>query len=325
LIYPELAAQWHPARNGALTPHDVSVGCNKKVWWKCLIVDDHEWEASPNTRTNGGNGCPCCAGKKVVLSNCLMTTHPDLAAQWHQTKNGSLIPRDVVAGSAKNVWWQCSVASDHEWTASLVNRTRVGSDCPCCDGKLAVLSNCLMTTHPELASQWHPTKNGHLTPCDVVAGSNKKRWWRCSVVTDHEWEAVVASRAMDGKGCPYCNESQGEKAIALILSRRGYRFEREVRFDDCKYKYTLPFDFLVWLPDGKRFLIEFQGRHHYESSSWDSSITKEEADAKLEEVQKRDQIKKRYADDNGVHLLVIPYWDRQIMESLVDGFIRGFV
>lgn len=33
----------------------------------------------------------------------------------------------------------------------------------------------LSVTHPELAAQWHPTKNAELTP-----GSGKKVWWQCA-------------------------------------------------------------------------------------------------------------------------------------------------
>jgi hypothetical protein len=249
-----------------------------------------------------------------------MTTHPDLAAQWHPTKNGSLTPYDVVVGSEKKVWWKCFIAPDHEWEAAIQSRAN-GHGCPCCRGLTVVLSNCLVTTHSDLAAQWHPTKNGSLTPYDVGFGSGQKVWWKCSVVLDHEWKAAIYNRSK-GNGCPYCNESKGEKMIISILSQKGYQFEREVKFDDCKHLRHLPFDFLVWLHDGKQFLIEFQGVQHYKSRCWSSSMTQEEADAELEEIKKRDQIKKQYADDNEVPLLVIPYWDIQILESLIEGFVR---
>ena len=35
----------------------------------------------------------------------------------------------------------------------------------------------LAETHPDLAAQWHPTKNGELTPYDVTAGTDKSVWW----------------------------------------------------------------------------------------------------------------------------------------------------
>ena len=55
-------------------------------------------------------------------------------------------------------------------------------------------------THPELAEQWHPTKNGDLTPQDVVSGSHRKVWWKCPDC-GYEWEASIANRSR-GRGCP---------------------------------------------------------------------------------------------------------------------------
>lgn len=54
---------------------------------------------------------------------------------------------------------------------------------------------------PELAKQWHLTKNGTLTPYDVTCGSGKKVWWQCS--KGHEWQAAIYSRS-NGNGCPIC-------------------------------------------------------------------------------------------------------------------------
>ena len=55
-------------------------------------------------------------------------------------------------------------------------------------------SNCLSTLNPEIAKQWHPTKNGILTPYDFTASSGKKVWWKCPKGSDHEWQAVISSR-----------------------------------------------------------------------------------------------------------------------------------
>ena len=37
--------------------------------------------------------------------------------------------------------------------------------------------NDLETTCPDLAKEWHPTKNGDLKPTDVTSGTDKKGWW----------------------------------------------------------------------------------------------------------------------------------------------------
>ena len=53
---------------------------------------------------------------------------------------------------------------------------------------MAKSKKSLAETHPELATEWHPTKNS-LLPWQVSAGSNKKVWWKCEKGPDHEWEA----------------------------------------------------------------------------------------------------------------------------------------
>ena len=98
--HPKVAEEWHPLKNGNLTPNDVTHGMNKKFWWKCDKGDDHVWLATVNNRANGRK-CPVCSGKKVVNSNCLSTLRPDLAKQWHPTKNGNLKPQDVTQNSNK--------------------------------------------------------------------------------------------------------------------------------------------------------------------------------------------------------------------------------
>ena len=61
--FPELAKEWHPVKNGDLTPNDVTVGSNKNVWWigKC----GHEWDSVVKERVRG-YGCPVCAGALPV-------------------------------------------------------------------------------------------------------------------------------------------------------------------------------------------------------------------------------------------------------------------
>jgi hypothetical protein len=79
--YPAVAAQWHPTKNGELTPLDFFKTSNSKAWYKCALGDDHEWEAKICNRSLLRRGCPVCAGQKVVRSNCLATTHPELSKE----------------------------------------------------------------------------------------------------------------------------------------------------------------------------------------------------------------------------------------------------
>ena len=61
----------------------------------------------------------------------LQAINPKLAKEWHPTKNRKLTPRDVMPGSGKKVWWQCS--KGHEWQAIIRNRSKAkGIGCPEC-------------------------------------------------------------------------------------------------------------------------------------------------------------------------------------------------
>lgn len=61
-VNPALAAEWHPTKNGALKPIDVTPYSNKGVWWECS--KGHEWRALVSNRSNG-RGCQRCSGGAI--------------------------------------------------------------------------------------------------------------------------------------------------------------------------------------------------------------------------------------------------------------------
>jgi len=73
-------------------------------------------------------------------------------------------------------------------------------------------------SHPELAAQRHPTKNGDLAPEQVVDGSHMKVWWICPEGPDYEWEPVIYRRII-GTSCPYCNRGATFDISPLRMSR----------------------------------------------------------------------------------------------------------
>lgn len=226
--HPDVAAEWHPTRNGALTAGQVGPGTKRSIWWKCM-KHGHEWETAPNNRTKG-NGCPYCGNRRVLPGfNDLTTTHPHIAQEWHPDKNGGLVPGEVVAGTAKSAWWKCE--RGHEWRAAVNNRTRQGTGCPYCSNRLVLRGyNDLATTHPEIAQEWHPERNGSKTPSSVVGGAATKCWWRCA--QGHSWATPVVNRTL-GKGCSRCAEqtsSLAERMVVALASELGH-FEVEHLID----------------------------------------------------------------------------------------------
>jgi hypothetical protein len=325
-FHPEIAAQWHPVKNGNLTPYDVTAGSKKSVWWKCPKADDHEWPTTVNNRTNsaGQHGCPFCSGGRVVLSTCLATVHPGIAALWHPTKNGNLTPFDITQASLKRVWWKCPKADDHEWAAppAYLPKHSKNSGCPCCRGLKVVPSNCLATTHPNITAQWHNEKNGNLTPNDVTAGSGKSVWWKCSKADDHEWPASVSNRT--GKqhtGCPICDASKGEIAVSSYLVSKGIPFEPQWAPTGAGLPNRYKFDFRP--QRGEQFcVIEYHGEQHYLPVSFGSKKPQAKINS-LRRIVRRDFTKENWCKHKDVVLLVIPYWDYGRIGEILDDFFAA--
>lgn len=269
--FPNIAEEWHPTKNGNLTPNDVKYSESKKVWWIC--PEGHEYLQSIRSRTINNTGCPVCSSNKVLVGyNDLATTHPALVKEWHPTKNGELMPTDVVAGSNKKVWWLCS--KGHSFLQSLIKRTERSYNCPYCSGaKVWKGGNDLATVNPRLASEWHPTKNGDLRPTDVTAGSGKRVWWKCPL--GHEYQAVISIRNHDHTNCPICalrrSTSFPEQAILYYIKKLWPNSIN--KYKDC-FNNSMEFD--VYIPELK-IAIEYDGaRWHRKDSEHKREVKKYE-------------------------------------------------
>ena len=135
----ELLRQWDTEKNGGKTPDDVSSGSSAMAWWRC--DKGHSFPMRIAFRTTREQGCPYCAGRRVLTGfNDLAAIAPDVAAEWHPTLNGELRPEMIMAGSSRYVWWQCP--QGHVWRARVDTRTGAQhSGCPVCAG------NCRRRPH----------------------------------------------------------------------------------------------------------------------------------------------------------------------------------
>ena len=68
---------------------------------------------------------------------------------------------------------------------------------------------------------------------------------------------------LSGKGCPKCKSSLGEKRIREFLQENNINFEEQKRFEECKDRHPLPFDFYL---NERDIFIEFHGSQHYKEN-----------------------------------------------------------
>jgi hypothetical protein len=217
-LYPHIAKEWHPIKNGNLKPYDVTPHSNKKAWWICS--KGHEWKAIINGRLKS-NGCLYCSRILPSEDYNLEKINPILAKEWHPVKNGNLKPCDVTPYSNKKVWWLCN--QGHEWIVDIYHRTN-GNGCKVCNGRVPSQNYNLEVICPEIAKQWHSTKNGILKPRDVTPHSEKRIWWVCN--NGHEWEYVLEQWVVVAPNVQIAFLKMGHVGSILLIYRMIQNIER---------------------------------------------------------------------------------------------------
>lgn len=117
----------------------------------------------------------------------------------------------------------------------------------------------------------------------------------------------------NGKQCPACATSKGEKRILRFLenNKNIKKFEQQFTFDDCIRKTRLRFDFGIWVRN-EFYLCEFHGKFHYEMVEFFGGING------FKDTQERDRIKEEYCLDKNINLIIIPYWDFKNVENILS-------
>ena len=129
-----------------------------------------------------------------------------------------------------------------------------------------------------------------------------------------EFEATP-SNLLQGRGCPKCCSSKGEKKVRAILKKEKILFKEQYKIPDCKDKVPLPFDFAIFNSSNELIgLIEFQGEQHFKP------IKRFGGEERFIKQQKRDTIKREYCKNKRIPLLEIFYLDVYIPQ-LVKNFI----
>jgi len=134
-----------------------------------------------------------------------------------ENKKFKLISDKYIEDNKSKLNWLCLKEKCGEAFESTWNTIYRGDNCPFCSGTQVGLSNCLATLNQKLASEWHSTLNGDLTPYDVTLGSNKYAWWECKDNPKHKWYAQINSRNNRNSGCPYCDGQRATEENNLLI------------------------------------------------------------------------------------------------------------
>lgn len=222
------AQKWDYEKNGDLDLRLLPRTSKKKYWWKCPTCG-YEWYGSLDNIVNSLTCDKCVRQVKPEIDMTpeismdssavfreleinLQTENPDLAAQWHPTKNRYFKPIHVTPRSGKRVWWLCPECGN-EWPQYIKTRNngKGARKCPICANNQKKENIGKIEGFLEiLFEEWHPTKNGEKQLTDFTTGSRVKVWWKCSKC-GNEFRCSPKDRKKGG-GCSVCGRISSNKA-----------------------------------------------------------------------------------------------------------------
>lgn len=264
------------------------VDSDTKILHKCLL-DDYIWPARPSSLL-GGVGCPRCANKERYTSEAfsvrLHSVHPNI----------DLV--GLLTSVKKPTLFRCTI-DGYEWSA-IPNDVLKSLGCPKCNGRVSMSHQ----EYVDLVRSIHPN-------VDVVEEFQYKSipiLHRCAI-HDYTW-ATRPYHVLNGHGCPLCCSSVGERFVRNYLIQHNIGFEPQYKFEHCRNKKQLPFDF--YLPE-LNVCIEYDGIQHFRPVEFFGGQTA------FEECRKNDAIKNKFCETSQIILLRIRY-DQDIFQVLDEFF-----
>ncbi len=138
----------------------------------------------------------------------------------------------------------------------------------------------------------------------------------------HVWGAYPDNILSHRYTCPVCtSRSRGELLVAEALEGMRIPYRIEKRFENCRNKHALPFDFVLDVSQGHA-LIEFDGEQHFRPIRR-VGMTQQQAIEAFLVGQRTDLIKNTFCSVNRIPLLRIPYY--AIREGTVKERVQDFL
>lgn len=264
-----------------------------------------EWSAIANNLKRGSR-CPKCAKKKLFKKRTFTQeqfkeraaqNYPEIEIQGEYFNQDSFV--DCVCKKCKK--------SFQVWANSILSG-KIKQICPYCrtDARKTRLTN---EEFVERVKEIHPDIQilGNFT---TTREKIKLKCNKCGYI----WECRANLLLFNHCGCPQCKESKGEKRISNWLNKHKFVFLRQYKFNECKDKRPLPFDF--FLPE-LNVCIEYDGQQHYTPFSYFNG------DEKLKYTQYHDSIKNLFCENNNIKLIRISYLEYNKIEDILQKYLKG--
>lgn len=165
------------------------------------------------------------------------------------------------------------------------------------------LKSKLIKERFQVAAESHIGEKHGLLTIESCKVKDENYYYNCVCECGNKIQ-ILGKRLFSGQTCSCgCINSKANEEMSKILTKYNIPYKREYRFEDCRDKNTLPFDFALFNNEGELLgLIENNGDQHYSArgTMWNTP-------ERLIYTQKHDYIKQKFAEDSKIPLLIIPY------------------
>lgn len=274
---------------------------NVKILFKHNLCG-HEWSLTPHNFLRG-NRCPNCANKS--RSNKLKDTNEEFLIKFKNLVKDEYDVLSTYNGQREYIEIVHNICN-HKYKVYPQNFIR-GDRCPKCAGNLSKSTEQVKKELDNLTDGEYSLESEYINYHTKVTIKHN--------VCGNTYEVKPSNFFHNGRRCPICKESKGEKEVSKVLKSINLKFERQYTFDDCKNKRKLPFDFAVFDNDKLLFLIEYQGVQHYKKNEFFGKNN-------FERTRNNDLIKFNYCKDNAIKLILIPYWEFNNIEKIIENALK---
>ncbi|PKR83563.1 zinc-ribbon domain-containing protein [Heyndrickxia camelliae] len=200
-------------------------------------------------------------------------------------------PKEIAYSTKDEYLWVCP-SCNSEYPMPIDRRTIGGSNCPFCVGARVNHTNCLWTTHPEVAKLLKNQNRGY----EITHGIGTKEIFVCQQC-EYEKISVPNNIIKQGFSCPRCSDglSYPEKIMFNALEQTEIPFKFQESFKWSKRKR---YDFYI---PSLNCIIETHGEQHVKETGFTKM-----GGRTLYEEQENDKLKEKLALENGIkHYIVI--------------------
>ena len=269
----------------------------------CIICPEHgEFLISPNNFL-AGRKCPKCSAKSK--SDKLSDSKETFIEKAKQINSNYDYSKIKYVNQHTKVIITCPIHGDFEITP---NNLLQGKGCPKCyvESKLLTTQQFIdkaIKIHGDLYNYDKVEYKGTQIPVIIIC---KKHGEFLQTPNSH----------LRGRGCPYCNQSHGERVISNLLSQFNIKAipQFKIGLENNTIRNYLLVDF--YLPD-QNLIIEYNGIQHYTPIEHFGGILK------YNDQKSRDKILEKYCQDNNINLIVVPYtMNKTEIENLLTNVFR---